>query len=91
MESFGWKLRLFSSPNNSCLFFLLHQGEEGKGEDGDGGNGVEFLTIWELGWHDMSIIVISPLRNISHHDWVPLSGMTWRVFGSNRLDHLVSS
>jgi len=59
---------MFSSPENSylkiisfqvrCCVFLLHQVKEGKGEDGDGGNGRQALAVWRPDWRDMSVIVI---------------------------------
>jgi len=98
MGSFGWKSHLFSSPKNSCFkfipfrcyVFLLHQVEERKGKDEDGGNGRQALTDWEPGWHDIAIIVIWLLWNVSHRDRMSLSGLIWRVPSSSRLIHLVS-
>jgi len=69
MESFEWNSHLFSSPEYPCLknfpsqvhcyVFLLHQVEEGKGDDGNGGNDGHAFAIWEPGWRDISVIVIS--------------------------------
>ena len=97
-KSSGSKSHLFSSPKNSCFkfipfrcyVFLLHQVEERKGKDEDGGNGRQALTDWEPGWHDIAIIVIWLLWNVSHRDRMSLSGLIWRVPSSSRLIHLVS-
>ena len=87
---------MYSSPENSyfkiipsqvhCYVILLHQVTKGKRDGGGGGNGRQTLLFGSLA--GMMCIVISPSRNTSHHNWVPLSGMAWRVSASSWLDLL---
>ena len=60
--------------------FLLHQVEERKEEDGDGGNR----------WDNMSIIVMSLSQYISHYDMASLSGEIGAP-ASNQFIRLISA
>ena len=39
-------------------FSLLHQVEEGKGEDEDGGNGGRALDVRETDWRNMLVVIM---------------------------------
>jgi len=53
--------KVFPSLLSWHVFPLLHQVEERKGEDGDGGNGCRVLTIRETDWRNISVVVIEPI------------------------------
>ena len=57
------------------FFFLLHQMEEGKGEDEGGGNGGRTLVMQKSSWSITLVVMMNLLRHIMCRDRVPSSGV----------------
>jgi len=102
VKSSGWKSHLFSSLENPCFeiipsqvrcyVFFLHQVEEGKGEDGAGGNGRQAPlfgslagAICQSSWlarHEISVIVIWRRYQGLHGGFLLQVGLTvWFLAG----------
>ena len=71
----------------SCLF-LLHQVEEGEGEDEGRESGGRALAVQESDWCDALVVMMNLLRRIRCRDRVSSSGVVRRTLapiGSNDL------
>ena len=71
-------------------FLLLHQVEERKGEDRDGGNDCRVLIVQETGWCNMSVVMMSQSQHTICCDRASLSEEIKRAPAPTWFVHLVS-